>query len=423
VTRLLLFWDSIRSSYWFVPGLLTMAALVLANVFIDLDERLTVETLRQMKWVYSGGAEGARAALSVIGGSVITVAATTFSITIAVLSLASGQYGPRVLGSFMRDRGSQIVMGVFTATFLYCLLVLRVIRSAEENLFVPHLAVTFAFLLALTSVFVLIFFIHHVARSIQPAKIIESLGRQLDETVERLFPESAGEELEHNGAPESRPHILRSEREGYVAAVDAKKLLHKTQEADGLVRLSVRPGDYILPDGKLAQVWAEDNDALAEAAREAFSIAPERTTQQDAEFAFMQLAEMAVRALSPGINDPYTASVCVDRMAGAIAKLGKRHLPASHRADEEGRLRLIAPVYSYEDLVGAAFRPVLHHGRESPIILERLREQALRLADIVERDGLRRVLEEIAQEAERALAVLQEMPGKPLETPTKKTGS
>ena len=189
-------WERLRSSYWFVPSVMAIGAIVLAMATLALDGQLTRSSLRKMQWVYAGGAEGARTVLSAVAGSVITVAGVVFSITVAALTLASSQFGPRLLRNFMRDLGNQVVLGTFIATHLYCLLVLRTVRGSDGGggEFVPHVSITTGLLLALTSLAVLIYFIHHVARSMQAPDVIAGVARELHSSIDHLFPQSLGEE-------------------------------------------------------------------------------------------------------------------------------------------------------------------------------------------------------------------------------------
>lgn len=187
-TRLLQYWENFRSSFWFVPSIMATAAALLAVVGVQLDLALK-NTQVEGWWVYRGGAEGARAVLSVVAGSMISVAGTVFSITIVALTLASSQFGPRLLRNFMRDTVNQFVLGVFTSTFLFCLLVLRTVRGIDDDQFVPHLSITLGVVLAVASLAVLIYFIHHTSVSIQVTHLISEVSRELRETIARLYPE------------------------------------------------------------------------------------------------------------------------------------------------------------------------------------------------------------------------------------------
>lgn len=350
-------WDRLRSSYWFIPSLMAVASILLALLIVRLDEYFRDDALRQQGWIYSGGPEGARAVLATIAGSIITVAGTTFSITIAALSLASAQFGPRLLRNFMRDTGNQVVLGTFTSTFLYCLLVLRTVRGLDDNTYVPHISVTIGVALAVVSLGVLIYFIHHIAESIQVGHLIDVVSRELHAAVSRIFP--AG--MATTGDDE--PAILEgtevtATRDGYLQTIDEQALTSLTEKIDVAVRLLHRPGDYIVRGMPLLVASVTIEEKYANQARAAFTLGRARTPHQDAEFAFLQLAEIAVRALSPGVNDPFTAIMCIDRVTSAMTQLAARSLPQPVRRDASGRVRIIAYPYTYEDLVEAAYRHI-----------------------------------------------------------------
>ncbi len=204
-SRLLKYWDLIRSSFWFLPSLLASAAIALAFATVALDGAVTYQWLQTWNLAYTGGAEGASLVLGTIAGSMITIAGLVFSMTLVTLSLAASNFGPRLLQNFMRDTANQVVLGTFVATFLYCLLVLRTIRRADEGAFVPHLSVTLGVLLAMVSIGVLIYFIHHVAVSIQADEIVTRVGADLLDRVERLYPQQFGESLQEESGV--RSHI------------------------------------------------------------------------------------------------------------------------------------------------------------------------------------------------------------------------
>ncbi len=179
-TRILNIWHSFRSSYWFVPTIMTILAIFAAVITTTIDATLSETNAQHLDWLYKGGSEGARTILSTVAGSMITIAGVVFSITVVVLSLASTQFGPRLLSNFMGDTGTQVVFGTFIATFVYCLFVLRVVRSVDSFSFTPHLSVTFAFLMALAGSAVLIYFIHHIAASIHVDSVVTAVYRDLN---------------------------------------------------------------------------------------------------------------------------------------------------------------------------------------------------------------------------------------------------
>ncbi len=188
--RLAQLWESLRTSYWFVPTVMTAGAVGLSFASVHLDQVVKAEWVRAVGWIWAGSPEGARQVLSTIAGSMITVAGVAFSITIVALTLASTQFGPRLLRNFVRDLGNQVVLGTFVSTFVYCLLVLRTVRGGDVAEFVPYLSVTLGVAFALASLGVLIYFIHHVSGAIQAEHLIASVADELEDAIERMFPES-----------------------------------------------------------------------------------------------------------------------------------------------------------------------------------------------------------------------------------------
>jgi uncharacterized membrane protein len=413
---LALWWDRLRSSYWFVPTIMALAAVGLAMGMLAVDGWLGSKTARKLGYVYSGGADGARGLLSTIAGSVITVGGVVFSITVAALTLASSQFGPRLLRSFMRDLGNQLVLGTFIATFLYCLLVLRTVRGENgdggDAGFVPHVSVTLAVMLAAASLAVLIYFIHHIARSMQAPYVITAVADELLGGINDIFPEEIGRDA---GAPVPDPdgplveppgpaQTIASVCDGYVQSVDNDALMKLACEHDLVVRLLRRPGDYAFTGAPLARVWPSRrlDDDVCQRLVDAFTFGADRTATQDLRFPMEQLVEVAVRAMSPGINDPFTAVNCVDRLGSALALLGGRRIPSRYRRDDEGRLRVIADPVGFEMLTDLAVTPLVHYARASGsvAVTDRLRRTLQELADTVgdprRRDFLQARLEQIA---------------------------
>lgn len=224
--RIVRWWAMLRGSYWFVPGLMTVGAIVFSFVFINLDQRFGAQWMRDWSYLYASKPEGARALLSTIAGSMIGVAGVTFSITIAAVAYASSSFGPRILTSFMRDTGNQVTLGTFIATYVYCLLILRTVRSGDETLFVPHLSVLFGVAMALASLAVLIFFIHHIPRSIHVGNVVAEIGREMLRKADSLYPEEGQDPSPSAPAPveSAEGEAVRSEHTGYVQTVDLEGL-------------------------------------------------------------------------------------------------------------------------------------------------------------------------------------------------------
>jgi len=405
MARLRNLWQALRSSFWFVPTLLALGAVALSVVVGKVDTLLGAKFAAKLGWIYTGGPEGARGVLSAIAGSVIGVAGTTFSITIAVLSLTSGQFGPRLLRNFMRDVGNQVVLGTFTATFLYCLLVLRTIRGTDAEIYVPHVSVTVGVGLAVLSVGVLIYFINHVAESIQVSHLIEVVGDDADEAVRRTFSASPPVADAPIATPASKPTVVCSDAIGYLQSVDEESLFAIAREHGLLMRLEVRHGEYVMPAMKLLSVWPEAHGREA-ALRAAFSYGRDRTTLEDVEFAFLQLSEVAVRALSPGINDPFTAVMCVDRITASMCELASRYWPPECRCDEQQVPRVLTLTLGRAALVEAAYGHIRRAAESSPYVQVRLRECLSFVRDRARESAFREALErELIQLALTAPAV------------------
>lgn len=350
---------------------MTAGAIGLSYGLLALDQREPASRVRGIAWLYTGGAAGARSVLSTVASSVITVAGTTFSITIAALSLASSQFGPRLLRGFLRDTGNQVVLGTFIGTFVYCLLVLRMVRGVEQDVFVPNFAVTGGVALSLASVAVLIYFINHVSASIQAAQIVASVTNELTEAIDRLYPQESAqgaEEVSH--LPKTRSlssHSLIAGKSGYVQIINQDRLLHLAQEAEGVLEVARRPGTFVTRGCVLALLWSAATlpEGFPNKVNDAFVLGPHRTMTQDARFGFDQLVEVAARALSPGINDPFTAVMCLDRIGEALAYLVTRPMPSAFRYDVDGALRVIADSSCFADMVDAAFDQIRQYGRDS----------------------------------------------------------
>ncbi|GFE71106.1 DUF2254 domain-containing protein [Chroococcus sp. FPU101] len=378
-------WDLLHSSFWFVPTLMVILAIGLSFLTIWLDQTLKTNIIEQLGWAYSLGPSGSRAILSAIASSMATVATTAFSITIVALQLASSQFGPRLLRNFMQDTGNQIVLGTFISTFVYCLLVLRTINGVEENEFVPHLAVTCGIGLAIASIGVLIYFIHHSASSIQVDRVIDKVGHELEDAITRLYPDKMGRSASKlNSEPlteiltnlERNAYPIKTTDSGYIQTIDHQQLMQVAIENNLLLKVQNHPGNFVVQGSDLVLVLGEErfHKQLTQKINNTFVLGLQRTEQQDVEFSVNQLVEIAVRALSPGINDPFTAIRCIDQLSSALCYLAQREIPSPYRYDDHGKLRIIAEPISFADVTDAAFNQIRQYGNTSVSVTIRLLE-------------------------------------------------
>jgi len=365
--------------------------VLLAVALVQLDHMLRFDQRGDLPWwLFGGGPEGIRAVLSSIAGTTITVTGVVFSITIVALQLASSQFSPLVLRNFRADRGNQFVLGFFIGTFTYALLVLRSVHSPEDTreVFIPVIATSGAIGLALASVSLLIFFIHHAARSIQASTIIDRASHDTLKLVHTLYPEDIGDPDDARTPPvlpDTPPGTVLARESGYFQAVDGETLFGISENQTLTIRVERYPGDFILPGSALASVWpqARVNEEVADKVRSAFVIGHERTIQSDVELGIRQIADIGIKALSPGINDPTTAMLCIDRLSEALVYLGRREQPQPFRTAGEGTVRVTLAGPSYGQLIEVAFSQIRQYGARDATLSAHLATTLGRIAAMV----------------------------------------
>lgn len=397
-------WNRLTSTYWFVPAVMMLGAIALGVTLTVVDRRYP-EAISWLGWAYGGGADGARALLSAIAGSTVTVVGVTFSVLIVALTVSSQHFGPRLLNSFTKDRVAQLVLGTFTGTFVYCLVVLRTVQGEggdRYSVFVPHLAVTGAVVVTLLSVGMLIYYVHHVARSMQFSEIASRIVIDFERSIDRLYPEPIGETVPSaDPAPPPVPATaltIESAESGYVQEIDAELVMKVACEHDTMVWLITRPGDFIVPGMPLAAAFPtpENPERVVRRIRQALLLGNDRTSVQDAAFAIQQLVEVALRALSPGVNEPFTAITSIDRLGQGLVRLAERRLPSALRTDEEGNPRVVAQPKSFAELLSGAFEPIALAADGNAAVIERLLVTLQLLATRVRRPEDRAALAALA---------------------------
>ncbi len=391
--------------FWILPAAMVFAGIVLAEALVSLDRSGVVpDWLIDSPWLYNGGGTGARTLLGAVASSTIGVAGTVFSITIAALSLAAGQMGPRLLRNFIRDRGNQLTLGAFLGTFSYSLIVLRSVRTEGEGAFVPHLALSISILLAFVCVGTLVYFVGHMAGRINVDTVIALVGDEAWLAIRRLTTETA---------QPARPPAdfwcgavpITDTRRGYLQQLDVDGLAGWAVAHGTAIRLLVRPGDYVFPGAPVALLLPQV-DGAREAIRNATALGSTRVSSADLEYAVRQLVEVAVRALSPGINDPHTAISVLDRLGAALCDLVPRRLPTGVALREE-RVALSVPSIDYDGLIDTMFNMIRQNAHGSPAVMIRLIEVLTAVASC-ERDperleSLERHANLVRADAERSI--------------------
>ncbi len=404
LTRLNIRLETLRGRLWLIPALAAAAAAVAAWVLVTVDRTLGQDA--SGPFVFGGGPESARSILSTIAAAMLSFTGLVFTVTMLVLQLASSQLSPRVTRTFLRDRKNQTVLGVFVATFVYALLVLREIRSIEDGAFVPSIAVWWAFVLLLGSVAAFVFYIDHMAHAMRVSTIISSVAEETRAAIDRRYPDALADApppVDPQPLPDVTRTIASRDEPGVIQAIDIERLEAMALEASVVFELVAPIGESIPGGSPLVRVYGAgtvDDDAV----RSSVSIGLERTMEQDPGFGFRQLVDVAVRALSPGINDPTTAHLVVDQVHDLLRRLAGRSMPGSERYSADGALRVIVPVQGWPGYLALGVEEIVSYGGDSIQVTRSVRRMLDDLATIVEGERLsavRRLLARLPVDGER----------------------
>ena len=423
MSRVRAFWTSLLDSLWFVPGAIVGGAVLLAVFMVELSGLVDAETLQRWPRLFGAGADGSRSMLSGIASSMITVAGVSFSITMVAVTQASTQYTPRILRNFMRDRANQVVLGGFVGIFAYCIVVLRTIRGGEDAAFVPSLAVLGGILLAIGGIAMLIFFVHHIATTLDASEIVSRITHETLRAVDHLFPEELEQEPQDGGAaallaavPPDAWRPVPSRWTGYIQGTDLGGMVGVARGCGALVRLERTAGDFVATGRALA--WfaphplapaAQDErggggaDEAAGALGQQYVVSTYRTLEGDPGFGVRQLVDIALKALSPGINDSTTAGTCVDYLGAILQHLANRRIDVVHR-DTDGVIRVVAPAPVFAGFVAEVCDEIRRNARGNVGVLARQLEMLAMVARATRSTARRRALGEriaLAQEAVR----------------------
>ncbi|MDO8878749.1 MAG: DUF2254 domain-containing protein [Pseudolabrys sp.] len=392
IPRLLTLWESVRSSLWALPLTMMLGACALAyyalNAKIDIGDD-------PVWFLYSGTARQAPQFLSNLVTAMITMATLAISITMVVLTLAAQQLGPRLIRNFMGDWRTQASLGLFVSTVVYLLLVLR--SSYGDGDTVANLAVTVGAALVLVSVTTLLLFVHHLAQSIIADNVIERVGEQLDNDIRRLLPEKDVDQAERPPEIDNEGAPVPLTVGGYIQAIDVGAIVEAATQTKALVKLDIRAGQHAIPGSIVGRVWpqAAAQGLLTDAIQSAVLIGGERTAVQDIEYSIHQLVEIALRALSPGINDPYTAIAALDRLTLSLCLVMSRGVARSVWQDDDGITRLVVPLSTFEGITDAAFNQIRQMSGGMPAVLIPMARnigQLLGLANDLQRPALEKHL-------------------------------
>ncbi len=375
MNRFVRFWIELRASLWFVPGLMIAASIALALLLVEVDFRIGNDWTSRYPLLFGVGVDGSRGMLTAIASSMLTVAAVVFSLTLNAVNQASGQFTPRIFRNFLRDRANQFVLGYFVSVFAYCLVVLRTIRSGDEVNFVPSIAVVTGLIMALGGVVVLIFFIHHIAGSLQISNIIGEIVDETKKSIRRLFPNDVGapaiddeDEIAEIAGDEHENDWIKvlSGKPGYIQLVKVDDLTEFAAENACVVRMEAAVGEFVGTGSPLVSVLLsggqELEDDTLEKLNDLFAVARDRTIEQDVGYGLRQLVDIALKALSPGVNDTTTAVNCIENLGELIGELAIKEFPEKKRI-ADGKELIIIKAPTFADFVATAFDQVRISGK------------------------------------------------------------
>lgn len=394
--KLLFFYKELIATFWMVPVLIIGLSIVLSVGLVSLDNQLQISQDGWFRFFMVNSSDSARSILSTIAGAMIGVAGTVFSVTLVAITLASSQFGPRLIKNFMYVRLNQIVLGSYVATYLYCLLVLNAVKDVNDYTFIPSISILFAIVAAGANIILLIVFIHQIAVSIQADQIIANITDFIFKDIKTLFPENLGEGIATTTSIDSAAYKSRfkqsaavlASKSGYLRYIDNEGLMELVVQSDAFFELYHRPGSYLVKGMEVGKWYS--HTAISEQQRDeiqdVFVIGANKTSQQDLEFSIYQMVEIAARALSPGVNDPFTAVACIDNLTSILSYLVVIEFPSKYRLDDDGNLRIIADVLNFEGVLDAAFNQIRQFSVGSTAVIIRLMEGLIILDNFDKKD-------------------------------------
>jgi uncharacterized membrane protein len=399
----------LRGGFFLRPGLITTGAVLMALLLSAWEERLTARGSWNpfLDRLFPPEPQAAYVVLGTIAGSMITVVSVVYSILLVVLTFTSAQFSPRALVGFVEDKVSQTTLGVFIGTFAYCLLILPAIRSKPEP-FVPSIAVLGAMVLAVVCLVCLLFFIHHIGLSIQASHIVDRIARETEVVLDQVFERAPGTGITGERAEAVFPglHSVPAPASGYIRAIDESGLLAAARRYDACVQVDRYIGQFVAAGMPLFAVSAapRETGALEAACLDAFDIGPARTMEQDVEFGVLQIVDIALKAISPAVNDPTTAITCIDQLSRILARAARHEPPSPQLRDEEGRTRVLLRRTSFPRMLEVAFSQIRHYGRADVAVPLRMMRVLGELAAVTPNPAYREAIHEQARTLASACA-------------------
>jgi uncharacterized membrane protein len=407
--------EHLRSSLWAVPTLAVVLAILLSQILLEIDRQYDLVDPDETRFLFAGTGDSAGQLLATIAMAILTVTGVIFSVTILVLQQASQQLSPRVLRTFLRDTGTQVVLGTFIGTFLYSLLVLRQVRTEDAgDRFVPSISMALALALVLASLGLFIYFINHVAQSIRPSTVIGRIADETRKAIEHAYPSDAANEPRstvNRPSGDAQAVIAKRGQGGALTDIDHGRLSKVARESGCIIEIVPVIGDFVREGGDVARVWGPVDEIEEGSILAAIGFNAERSMEQDPAFGLRQLVDIGERALSTGVNDPTTAIQALDRIHDLLGRLIEVDFPSEYRVDDDGRLLLILHRPDWDDYVALGLDELRIYGGGSIQVMRRIRfivEDLLQVAREDRRPPLRRQLILLEATIEAGLAVEQD---------------
>jgi len=385
--------ERIRVSLFFVPMAGVLISIVGAVVTIWIDSRLDLQGADLPLGVTSTVAS-ARAVLSTVAGATITFASVAFSISLLIIQQASSQFSPRVVHTLFRDPFNKRVMGLVMGTFTYCLVVLRSVRSLGEfggDVVIPNLSVAMAVLLGIATIISIVAFLNHSAHSMDVSQILDRIENEATGHARREWKVAEPDKPppEPVAAPDHPAHIVRFDSAGWVQEIDTAALLACLPDAT-TAWVYAYPGRYAIPGAPLCalSLVPENIEATEHAILDTISTGDTRTMQQDISFGLRQMADVGLKALSTGINDPTTAQDSIFHSAAVLAELLRRDPPPRELTGERGRRVVLVEQPNGDDLVRLAFGELRRAAATQPTVCIYLLEALQLLREGLDATGL-----------------------------------
>jgi uncharacterized membrane protein len=372
-------WDRLKVSFWFAPLVMSVAAILLARAMIWLDMCIPNEMLQNSRVVLSGSVGALSTTLVTIATTVLATAGVVFTLLTLPLGTVAAQYGSRLLRLFLGDRTTQFVLGMFVATFVYSIAAATSIPPVEVQPEGPQLTATMGLLLMMATFASLILLVQHVSTMLQAPNIAAAAGAQLLDVVRTRIPDEVrrGDDLSQTGQDTPEPLVETAgfpvcvRDTGYIRYIDPEYVVTLARENNLVIRLLHKPGHFVWNGTVVALVWPAGrvDERLDEQIRHAFRLGNQRTPTEDVEYAVNQLVEMAVRAMSPAINDPFTAMTCLDHLRNGLALFAQKGEEAPNIYDQDGQLRLVVEPATFDELLSAAFDMLRHASCDNASVL------------------------------------------------------